>query len=83
MRVQEITLYRKDFMSNGKIQQDKKMFRYFVRLQLEDAKVTLKVFRRRCLVIFGRLTYVKKIWTSAMTSILTDVRRLLTDVGPL
>ena len=44
MRVQEITLYRKDFMSNGKIQQDKKMFRYFVRLQLEDVTVTLKVF---------------------------------------
>ena len=47
MRVQEITLYRKDFMSNGKIQPDKKMFRYFVRLQLEDVTVTLKVFRRR------------------------------------
>ena len=43
MIVEEITLYRKDFMSNGKIQQDKNMFRYFVRVRMEESKVTFKV----------------------------------------
>lgn len=44
MFVEEITAYCKDFMRDGEIQPEKSMYRYFVRVRLEDGNVVFKFY---------------------------------------
>ena len=44
MIVEEITAYCKDFMRDGEIQTEKSMYRYFVRVRLEDGKVVFQFY---------------------------------------